>query len=175
MQIHVNLYDEDYIQYNIHHSYYSYNSKKTHMIGRLSPFLFSIVFIAVFIYLNVEPLLLYVEIAVLMLYSIISFIRYPKSLEKRIRKYVLRMKEEGKLPYDEEAMIDFGEDVITETTPNMTNRISYSEIRDVCETEGYIYLIIGAMQAIILPKRCLDDKFKLLGLLKEKCRCKTPE
>lgn len=168
MKIHVSINDEDYITYNIYHYFHSSSTKTNVLIGRLMPLLFSILAIAVFILIDVVPMLLYAEIAFLTLYSIIGFFRFPKSVEKNIRKNILKLKKEGKLPYAEEASLDFGDNEITETSPNNVKRIPYSSILAVQEIENYIYLIIGAVEAVIIPIRCLDNKDTLLEFLNQK-------
>ena len=51
----------------------------------------------------------------------------------------------------------FLDDRIVETCEQGETVVKYSDIVNVYEEKGYIYIFYGAMQAFILPERCFGD------------------
>ena len=104
-----------------------------------------------------------------MIYSVVSFIRYPKRAKKKVKKKLTKLREEGRFPYEPEVHIEFDETEIVETYPSGENRLRYSDIKKLYITKEYMYLFFGAMQSIILPVRCLGErKEELQELLESK-------
>ena len=98
--------------------------------------------------------------------------RTPKWMEQQGCGYSLRiktediipavellreMKSDGKLLYHEKASVEFLDDRIVETCEQGETVVKYSDIVNVYEEKGYIYIFYGAMQAFILPERCFGD------------------
>ena len=73
------------------------------------------------------------------------------------------MKEKEGLPFAEETTLNFTEDQIIEITKGQEVKVDYKKVEDVCETEKAFYIYMSSVQAIIIPKRVLDqDKEKKL-------------
>ena len=84
-------------------------------------------------------------------------------MKRGIRKTILKMKETDGLPFAEETALNFTEDQIIEITKNQEMKVDYKKIQDVCETEKAFYVYISSMEALVIPKRVLDqDKEKEL-------------
>ncbi len=158
MTFHIQVNEEDYIQFNIYHAFHSKQGKKTLLLGRLLCFFFSACIITILLLAGIGRSLLLGEIVGLLVISTVWCLTYSTHTKKRIRKAIQAMKKEGKLPYNEEATIEFGETEIVESTAREINKTAYSEIIDICETEDYLYLKKGAVNYIILPIRCLEGK-----------------
>ena len=84
-------------------------------------------------------------------------------MKRWIRKTILKMKEKEGLPFAEETTLNFTEDQIIEITKGQEVKVDYKKVEDVCETEKAFYVYMSSVQAIIIPKRVLDqDKEKKL-------------
>ena len=84
-------------------------------------------------------------------------------MKRGIRKTILKMKEKEGLPFAEETTLNFTEDQIIEITKGQEVKVDYKKVEDVCETEKAFYVYMSSVQAIIIPKRVLDqDKEKKL-------------
>ena len=158
MKIEITLNDEDYIAYNIFHLSYSQQSRKMIRFGRWMMFMVSIMAIFIFVIAGADKDLIGIEAVMLLPVSIIWFIRYPKSAEKTIKKRINRLKKEGKLPYEPHTTLELSECEIIEKTEHSVSRYSYTDIKDVQRSGQYIYLIKGALEAVIIPVRYLDDE-----------------
>ena len=65
--------------------------------------------------------------------------------------------------FAEETTLNFTEDQIIEITKGQEVKVDYKKVEDVCETEKAFYVYMSSVQAIIIPKRVLDqDKEKKL-------------
>ena len=168
MKLHITLTLDDYIAFNIAHAFRSPAQQKNLRIGRLMPAMISLFFVLLFLACGMRGAVLWAEIAALAIVAAVGYFRYPKTYENSIRKHILKLKEEGRLPYSEESDVAFGEDSMTETAPNHTNLIPYSDLLDVWETDEHFFVMFGALQAIIIPKRCVDDPQLLLAFLSKK-------
>ena len=168
MKLHITLTPDDYIAFNIAHAFRSPAQQKNLRIGRLMPAMISLFFVLLFLACGMRGAVLWTEIAALAIVAAIGYFRYPKTYEKSIRKHILKLKEEGKLPYAEESDVEFGEEAIAETAPNHSLLIPYCDLLDVWETSEHFFVMFGALQAIIIPKRCVADPRQLSALLKEK-------
>lgn len=169
MKIQVKLNDDDYIAYNIYHNFHSPNLKKGIQFGRYICALVSLCAIAILILTGFDRTVINIEIVACAAFSIFGYIYYPLYVKKSIRRNILKMKKEGKLPYDEEATIELAEVGIVETAPGKVTQIPYSDVLEIADTDEYIYIRFGAQQTFILPHRCLDDKGAVLDFLHQKC------
>ncbi|ADP15459.1 hypothetical protein AXYL_02135 [Achromobacter xylosoxidans A8] len=52
--------------------------------------------------------------------------------------------------------LDFGADGITDTTSTASGRMDWSDVRRVEETPQHLYVILGTLQGVIIPKRGQD-------------------
>lgn len=170
MRIQVSVTEDDYISYNIYHYFHSKSTKSNILTGRLMPFLISVLGAAILIKAGNRGALLYSEIAILALYSIVGFFYYPKTAEKAILKNISKLRKEGKLPYTQEAVLDFEENEIIETSEDSIKHIPYSSVLKVCKTEAHVYVMIGAMEAIIIPHQCLENVDAFLEFINNKCQ-----
>lgn len=158
MKFQIHIEEEDYIKFNIYHAFHSDQAKKTLLLGRMLCFIFSAFAILIMVLSDAGHTQILAEIVVLTVISIVWYIYYPTHARKRIRKQILIMKKEGKLPYHAEETIEFGDTEILETAASEINKTSYSEIIAVYETEDALYLKKGAVNYILIPYRCLEGR-----------------
>lgn len=52
--------------------------------------------------------------------------------------------------------LDFGPDGVTDTTATASGRMAWSDVRRVEETPEHLYVILGTLQGVIIPKRGQD-------------------
>ncbi|CAB3958672.1 hypothetical protein LMG6001_05236 [Achromobacter insolitus] len=52
--------------------------------------------------------------------------------------------------------LDFGPEGITDTTATASGRMDWSDVRRVEETPEHLYVILGTLQGVIIPKRGQD-------------------
>ena len=139
LQLNYKLTDEDYIEFNeFHQLIHSEIGKRNLFFLRLIGPMISIL-------------------------AMIIFILAKKIMKRGIRKTILKMKEKEGLPFAEETTLNFTEDQIIEITKGQEVKVDYKKVEDVCETEKAFYVYMSSVQAIIIPKRVLDqDKEKKL-------------
>ena len=169
MRITVNLNDEDYIAFNIAHQFGSKTGRDTILFGKILHLIILIGLIIFICTLDAGPILTVVEIAAVITFYAYLIISYDKRMKKRIRRRIENMKKNGKLPYESEATIDLTEECITEYTPSATRRIEWKDIEHISTDEEHAYLAFSAMQALLIPFRCLGpqkDEFMNLVLAK---------
>ena len=123
----------------------------------------SVLAIVIFILARAEKMLIITEVIVLCIFSIVCVAQAKKIMKRGIRKTILKMIETEGLPFAEEITLTFTEDQIIEITKCQEVKVDYKKVDDVCETEKGFYIYMSSVQAIIIPKRVLDqDKEKKL-------------
>lgn len=169
MKINVNINDSDYIKFNEYYMLNSQQGKKMIAMMKLLMPVFAIALVAIFAICGMEKSLLLAEIAVLTIASVIWIGKAPKYFLKQMGKNINKMKKEGKLPYSENAVLEFGDAEIIETTENSVKKVKYSEISRIGDTDEHIFVFFGAMEAFVIPKRCITDaQVELEKMLDEK-------
>lgn len=158
MTIEVNVTEEDYLKFNEYHVFHSKSGKRTILLMRI---LFPVIvvvleFLAVlqsqdYFYIVFESIFMVIAIAV-------WEIMMKKIMKSIVKSSIRNAKKDGKLPFHEEAQIEFMEDAIVERCGDNITTINKADIMKICEEENYYYVYFGAMQAIIIPKRCLGEK-----------------
>ena len=157
LQLNYKLTDEDYIEFNefhqlIHSEVGKRNLFKLRLIGPM-----------ISILARAEIMLIVTEVIVLCIFSIVCVTQAKKIMKRGIRKTILKMKETEGLPFAGETTLNFTEDQIIEITKGQEVKVDYKKVEDVCETEEAFYVYMSSVQAIIIPKRVLDqDKEKKL-------------
>ena len=130
----------------------------------------SILAIIIFILARAEVMLIIAEAIALFIFSVVWVSLAKKIMKRGIRKTILKMKEKEGLPFSEETTLNFTEDQIIEITKNQELKVDYKKVEDICETEKAFYIYISYMEALIIPKRVLDQKreIQLNQILKSK-------
>ena len=158
MTFDVDITEDDYINFNIFTTFNSEQGKKMILMGRMLGICISLLVMLVLVIAGASTYLIICEAVFLTIFSIVIFFRYPGMVKKRIRKGIIKMKDEGKLPYVEKATLEFREDELFENRMDGTKLMPYTDFIDACVTDDCIYLRQGAQMAVLLPKRCLGDR-----------------
>ena len=163
MKFKVNIEEEDYILYNIYIAFHSKSGRAALLKGRLFGLAISLFALLVMVVVHAEKGLILTEAAFLAVFSAVWYVVYPHFAKKSIRKQILKLKEEGRLP--------FKDDVIHEELADGTRDVPYRDIMSVEENGDYIYLRKGVQEAILVPERCLNVPIAdFLAFVKEKVK-----
>lgn len=105
----------------------------------------------------------------IMHFSIVCVAQAKKIMKRGIRKTILKMIETEGLPFAEEITLTFTEDQIIEITKGQEVKVDYQKVENVCETETAFYIYISSIEALIIPKRVLnqDMEKKLIRIVTE--------
>ena len=155
MRLQLFLTDEDYIAFNIAYQFQTKTGKSGVTINRWMTPILSLIFILAFWLCKFPIYIIIAECITLTALSVYSVLTADNRLKKRIRKQVDNLRKQGKLPYENEATVDIGEEMIMEYTPSTSKRILWSEIEQILSDEEHVYLMFSAMQALMIPYRCL--------------------
>ena len=170
MKISVTVNESDYIKLNEYYAFHSRQGKKSLAVMRWTAPVCAIVFIVFFAIRGISRELFIVEIVGLTIFAAVRFFSVSKRFRKDIEKNVKKLKREGKLPYTEEAILEFCDDVFIETTENSVKKIHYSDVNRIGSTDEHIFIFFDAVQAVIIPKRCVAEvQAELEMLLNQKC------
>ena len=168
MNIGVKLTQEDYIAFNIYHAFHSKLGKRSVLHGRLMMAYGAAAMELIELIRYGE--VFYFRLILLAAASVVWYFVWPGCVRRSVRRQVQRLAKQGKLPYPEESELDFGEDEIVETTPTSVQKTAYADVMDLRESADHIFVYVGAIQAIILPKHCVEGREdELKALLMEKC------
>lgn len=77
----------------------------------------------------------------------------PSLVRMNIRRMLKRQPDELFLGRHQ---LDFGPEGITDTTATASGRMDWSDVRRVEETPEHLYVILGTLQGVIIPKRGQD-------------------
>lgn len=174
MTLNIHLTDKDYIAFNIYQAFHSRQGRRNLMLGKCMFFILALFAILCFVVAGAETGFLIVEIIVLMAFSVIWFFRYPKIAKRSIRKRILKLKDEGRLPYEADAVVEFSETEIIDRSEWSEQRTEYKDVQSVeIDPEGYVYLMKGAVEAIIIPDRYLENRDEFVKMIMERIRMTT--
>ncbi len=167
----IDLNDEDYLQFNYYHASNSPMGKRTLLYYRFQMYILSALCILVFFIARADRLLIFIEAIFLGIVSILWFIFSKRRYFGLIRKRILRMKREGKLPYHTHVILRFEEDEIHESTPEIELRVKYSLVEKIAVTEHGVYIYHSSMHAFLLPNTVFsgeEEKLKFLEFINSK-------
>ena len=165
MRIVTQINDEDYIAFN---NAYQFKSEEGRKRFTLYMVLFSVmlgmsVLIILADLLNgmLNGKLIFTDYVVpifIDVYCIYFLVAIKSRVRKKIRKRVEKYRQEGTRLYDPEATIDFTDEMIMEYTPKSTTRREWSDIKSIIADDEHYYLMLGPMQGMIIPIRCLGTE-----------------
>lgn len=157
MKYNIDLNDNDYIEFNYSYLKHSKIGKYSLLATRISFPIAMFVFVLALLIIKIEIGLVISVAAVAVLSTVLWWFIVPVLMRRNIKKDIMKMKSDGKLLYHEKASVEFLDDRIVETCEQGETVVKYSDIVNVYEEKGYIYIFYGAMQAFILPERCFGD------------------
>ena len=173
----VNITQEDYIEFNKIVMAETPVGKKSNKISNL-------IFIAVCVILVLFTLVNsnfsgegFIVTGIL----IIAFLLVHLTLNKAINNLAMKTtvksltKIKGKLPYSENSVLEFYDDVFIEITDDNKSEMKYSAIENVFVNEKMVVLFINSIQAYIVPTRSfesIEQKNSFMEFLNERKKWK---
>ncbi len=155
MKYKIDLTDDDYFRFNLFYANHSKAGKRSMKMARIVLPVLALSFLLVLFLAGARPGLLATEAVVLAVVVIVWYLRVPKIMERNIRKNIDRIKADGKLPYHAASEIAFEDTMIVEKNEMGEFHVAYSDIETIYPGEAYLYIFYGAIQAFIIPYRCL--------------------
>lgn len=168
--------DEDFINASVEHAIHSNAGKHTlkrYCIQRGALAAFAFIF-GVYCYCTKQGM--YTDIfAFVAIIALLQLSFTPMLYRRNIRRSILRMKKDGKLPFSEHVDLELLDQECIVTTARSVVHIIYDEVTSLDKLERWILLVSNGRMAII-PAHCFDDQSEyemLYDMLKQKTNCYT--
>ncbi|MBF8984094.1 YcxB family protein [Lutibacter sp. B2] len=171
MKIYYQLTEQDYVDFNLFHMNNSKSLKKSILVQRLiGPLIF---IMSCFIAPKITNMPLWYWTSIMVVMSMLWFAFYPKQIERRCKKQVLKMLSEGQnrsllakgtLLVDEKGIIksnEYGE-----------SNLKWNTINKIEVTNRHIFIYQNAISAIVVPLSSFgtkEEKEQFIALLKSYC------
>ena len=169
MKYRITLNEEDYVRFRIFHLYHSKLGKRQLHSARTSMLKLSAIILLLLLIMDVQLDAIVIFTIIWGIASVLYYFYAPKRLEKNIRKQVNMTKEDGKLPYNADAEIEFLESMIVQRSEHGESHANYRNIERFYIEQEYLYIYINAVQAIVIPCRCLgDDRKRVIDYIMDK-------
>lgn len=167
------LSDKDFADFNEYHLKNDSTTKKTLKIIKPIPFAVAIIiFVVNFIKEGVTFISMLLPCIVLIA-AIIWLIKFDdRVIKKTVKKAIDDQKKSGKMAYSPNGTVTFTEDMIIDKTETIEQRVNYSEVIKIANTDNALYVYITPVAASILPKSLFKSDNELnefLSFLNEKC------
>lgn len=161
----ITLNDNDYLLFNQYHLLNSPTGKKTVMLLKFFIPFICILFVVKFYIEKADFQLILIEAILMSMISIIWIGYSKKILLKSVKKYIKKIKKDGRLPYSNEAILKFDDESIYEITPNTESNTKYSLVEKIAVTENAIYIYFSSVQAYIVPVTAFSEEMEKLKFL----------
>lgn len=169
MKYRITLNEEDYVRFRIFHFYHSKLGKRQLRSARTSMIKLSVIIILMLLTSDVQLDWIVFYTIMWTIGSVFFYFYAPKKMEKNIRRQVSMTKEDGKLPFSGDTEIEFLESMIVQRSEHGESHVTYSDIERIYIDQEYLYIYINAVQASVIPYRCLgEDKKRLIKYVMDK-------
>lgn len=173
MKYRITLNEEDYVRFRIFHMYHSKLGKRQLHSARTIAFKLSAIILLLLLIMDVQLDRIVIYAIMWGIISVAFYFYAPKRVEKNIRKQVSMTKEDGKLPYSTDTEIEFLESMIVQRNEHGESHVNYSDIERVYIEQEYLYIYSNAVQAAVIPYRCLgEDKKRVIQFVMENMKDK---
>ena len=153
----ITLNDDDYLLFNQYHLLNNLIGRRTLMYFRLIIPFICLVIAFIFDIVNSDFLLILIEAIVMAILSILWICYSKRIILNSMKRSLEKIKKEGRLPYNNEAIIKFDNESIHETSPNTESKTKYSLVEKIAVTEKAIYIYFSSVQAYILPATAFSE------------------
>lgn len=170
MKINVSVTENDFIIFNEYYMKNSSQGKRSTLLSRLLLPAVFLVIIMICLVAKADFTVIILEVIIFSITTVVWELKIPSFIRNNIKRNIETVKNDGKLPYHENAEFEFNDEAIIETTTNSVLKIKYSDVLSVKSTDEYIYIFFGATQAFIIPRRCIGNEYDLEEFLKERVR-----
>lgn len=172
-QLNINLSEEDYLAFNIFHSFESMHGKKAIRKSRLF-FALAMIILAVLVMLVTGVTTFSViYAAMLLLFTSLYMVFFKKIFTRNINAQIKRLKKIGKLPYDPISTLEFHEDKMAEISASKRTEHGYNIFERICIVKDrYIFMYHNSVGAYILPVEQLNTQLNqkdFVDFLSAKC------
>lgn len=171
-QLNIHLSEDDYLAFNIFHSFESAHGKKTIKKTRLFFTLTMVLLAALFVLVIGVTTFSVVYTVLLLLFTLLYMVFFKKILTHNMKAQIKRLKKVGKLPFDPVSTIEFYEDKMVEITASKRTEQGYSSFERICVVKDCILLYHSSVGAYILPVaqiRAQLNQENLVDFLSKKC------
>ena len=151
MKVHVKLKDADYLRFCECQLTHSSRGKRTILVQRLTLPLISVAMVIGFIVFHASTKALVIEIVTLTLASAIWVIGVPEMLKSNIRRDFYKKKNNGRLPYKENSLLDFGDEGITEIRGEDSETVPYSIITSLVKSGERLFVFTDGDKGFVIP------------------------
>ena len=170
MKLNVSVTENDFIIFNEYYMKNSNQGKRSTLLSRLLLPAVFLVIIMICLVAKADFTVIILEVIIFSITTVVWELKIPSFIRNNIKRNIETVKNDGKLPYHENAEFEFNDEAIIETTTNSVLKIKYSDVLSVKSTDEYIYIFFGATQAFIIPRRCIGNEYDLEEFLKERVR-----
>lgn len=172
-KLNVELTDKDYLEFNLFQSFKSAYGRKNIKKSRIIFLAAMAALAAIVIIFRGFSTAGLIYLGIIIVLTLVYMILFKRIMAASLVKQLKALKKSGKLPYDKNATLEFGEDSFTETTPTQHNERTYDSLEKICiYGEKYVFLFTSSMSAYILPvpqvKKQVSQK-AFLDFLGTKC------
>ncbi|MBR5234102.1 MAG: YcxB family protein [Clostridia bacterium] len=155
----VKLSDKDFLEFNYFHMLKSHYGRKTYILLKtlllVLPLVFWFAGYAIHSFSEDYPKMLIVLIPL----CLILFFTAKPIMKASVKQQLNTWMKKGKKPYSTEAVMEFSDESIVETTSENHTELKYSAIDSVYVVKGEIvYLYINAGQAYMLPYASFENE-----------------
>lgn len=151
----------DYLKFSINHSLYSKSGRQYAVLLKICvPILFATPIFDALIY---ESPTLIPQIIVCTIMSVLWIVFFKKFIAYNARKKMRKMQKSGRLPYNENGTLIFGEDYIYDKSGSLRSQTPYNVIQAIFTADGAFYIYNSATTAFILPGRFIEDQVMFRG------------
>ena len=172
-QLNINLNEDDYLNFNMFHSFESTHGKKLIKKNRIV-FVLAMVILAVLFLLVMGLTAFSITYAVLLLlFTVLYMVFFKKVLSRNVKNQIKSLKKVGKLPFDPVSTFEFYEDKMVEITALRRTEQSYSVFERICVVKDrYVLLYKSSVTAYILPVFQINEQLNqddFIEFLSKKC------
>ena len=172
-QLSITLSENEYLTFNIFHSFESAPGKKTVRKTRIIYIAVMVILIALVFLLLGRSVFSVVYALLLGLITIVYMLLFKKILTHNMKSQIKKLKKLGKLPYDPVSSFEFFDDKLVESTASKRIEHSYSDIERICVVKDrFILLYYSSIGAYTLPISQVTQQLNpesFLSFLAEKC------
>lgn len=152
MKVHVKVKDQDYLKFSEYQLTHSSQGKRTILLQRLTLPLVSAAMIIGFIVLHASTKALIIEVITLTIASVIWVIGAPGMLKRSMLRDFYKKKNNGRLPFRETSVLDFGDEGISEISGSYSSDITpYSSINAIVKSDDRLFVITDGDKGFIIP------------------------
>ncbi len=153
-QLHTIMTKDDYINFNLYYMQESKNGKKTVLISKC---LVPLILIVEFLIFGLKKETWHIILAIYAVISVLWWLVVPRLTVWLLKKNIMAMGKDGKLPYATEATVTFYDDYLTDENDEVELKIRYSQLEKLIENKNCYYIFYNSAQAEFIPFDAFKD------------------